>query len=457
MLSAFLIFLGTYAVLAIGRLPGFRVDRTGAAIIGAALMIAFNVLSFQEAYAAIDYDTIILLFGMMIVVANLRLSGFFRAVAAWAVERAHRPVLMLAAIVAVAGVFSAVFVNDTMCLVLTPLVLEATAALRRNPVPFLLAVAMGANVGSVATITGNPQNMMIGSFSRIGYGAFAAALAPVAAIGLALTVAAIVAAYWKEFRVEERVEIEKPRVRVDRPLMWKSLAVTAGMLGFFVAGWPVPKVALVAGALLLLTRRVKPQKVYHEIDWQLLVMFIGLFIVIAGVEKTTLASGFFGFAARFGLGRVGVLERGLGGAFEHREQRSGGADLQAADPAPGESAAGVAGAGDVLDAGGEPDGARLGSEPDCRGVRAPRGADRVLGILQGGRSAGAGHHCGGCALAEVSTAVRLRPPREGICWSRHGSAQLAALPVPPEEIAPLDGDFADCRAADRALHRRPDS
>jgi len=89
-LTAFLIFLGTYLVLAIGRLPGFRVDRTGAAIIGAALMIAFNVLTFEEAYAAIDYDTIILLFGMMIVVANLRLSGFFRAVAAWAVERTSR-------------------------------------------------------------------------------------------------------------------------------------------------------------------------------------------------------------------------------------------------------------------------------------------------------------------------------------------------------------------------------
>ena len=307
MLTAFLIFLGTYLVLAIGRLPGFRVDRTGAAIIGAALMIAFNVLTFEEAYAAIDYDTIILLFGMMIVVANLRLSGFFRAVAAWAVERAHRPILMLAAIIAVSGVFSAVFVNDTMCLVLTPLVLEATVALRRNPVPFLLAVAMGANVGSVATITGNPQNMMIGSFSRIGYGAFVAALAPVAAVGLVLTVAAIVIAYWKEFRVEERVEIERPAVRIDRLLMWKSLAVAVAMLGFFIAGWPVPKVALGAGAVLLLTRRVKPQKVYHEIDWQLLVMFIGLFIVIAGIEKTALAADFFQFAERFGLGRVGVL------------------------------------------------------------------------------------------------------------------------------------------------------
>jgi Na+/H+ antiporter NhaD/arsenite permease-like protein len=172
MLAALLIFLGTYLVLAIGRLPFFRVDRTGAAIIGATLMIAFGVLDFEEAYRAIDYPTIILLFGMMIVVANLRLSGFFRAVAAWVVEHAHRPLLLLAAIVFVSGFFSAFFVNDTMCLVMTPLVLEVTLALRRNPVPFLLAVAMGSNIGSVATITGNPQNMMIGALSGIPYGEF---------------------------------------------------------------------------------------------------------------------------------------------------------------------------------------------------------------------------------------------------------------------------------------------
>ena len=148
-------------MVAIGRLPGFRVDRTGAAMIGTTLMVAFGVLTFEEAYAAIDRDTIILLFGMMIVAANLRLSGFFRAVAAWAVEHAHRPIVLLAAIVLVSGLFSAFFVNDTMCIVLTPLVLQVTAALKRNPVPFLLAVATASNVGSVATITGNPQNMMI--------------------------------------------------------------------------------------------------------------------------------------------------------------------------------------------------------------------------------------------------------------------------------------------------------
>ena len=227
------IFLLTYVVLAIGRLPGFRVDRTGAAIIGATLMIATNSLSIQQAYAAIDYNTIILLFGMMIVVANLRVSGFFTLVSAWVVERAHRPIVLLAAIVFVSGFFSAFFVNDTMCLVLTPLVLEITRRLRRNPVPYLLAVAMAANIGSVATITGNPQNMMIGSFSGIGYRAFAAALAPIAAAGLAALIALLAFVYRRELRQETAMAIEHHPVTVDRMLLWKSLLVSSAMIAFF--------------------------------------------------------------------------------------------------------------------------------------------------------------------------------------------------------------------------------
>ena len=306
-LAAILIFLATYLVLAIGRLPGFRVDRTGACIIGASLMIACGVLNFQEAFAAIDYNTIILLFGMMIVVANLRLSGFFSAVAEWVVEHAHRPVVLLAAIVFVAGFFSAFFVNDTMCLVLTPLVLEITRQLRRNAVPYLLGVAMAANIGSVATITGNPQNMMIGSFSGIHYRTFAAALSPVAAVGLVLTVIVIATIYHREFRLQEKVALARRPVRINRVLMWKSLVVSAGMIVFFFAGWQVPKVALMAGALLLVTRRVKPEKIYHEIDWSLLVLFIGLFIVVAGVEKTSLPEDLFRIAQQFHLERIPVL------------------------------------------------------------------------------------------------------------------------------------------------------
>jgi Na+/H+ antiporter NhaD/arsenite permease-like protein len=287
---AFVIFLGTYLVLAIGRLPGFRVDRTGAAIIGASLMVAFNVLTFDEAYAAINYDTIILLFGMMIVVANLRLSGFFTVVSAAVVKHLHGPLALLSGIVIVAGVLSAFFVNDTICLVLTPLVLDIASTLRRNPIPYLLAVAMASNIGSVATITGNPQNMMIGSFSGISYRAFAAALAPIAAAGLLVTIAIIGWSYRREFRSRQIVEFEPGIVRVNRVLLWKSVVASAAMIVFFFAGVPAPKVALLAGALLLVTRRVKPEKVYREIDWSLLVLFVGLFVVVAGLEKTALVN-----------------------------------------------------------------------------------------------------------------------------------------------------------------------
>jgi Na+/H+ antiporter NhaD/arsenite permease-like protein len=306
-LPAILIFAITYLVLAIGRLPGFRIDRTGAAIIGASFMVGVNALSLDQAYRAINFDTIILLFGMMIVVANLQLSGVFSLVAERVVEHAHRPLPLLIAIVAVAGLFSAFFVNDTMCLVLTPLVLEIAGALRRNPVPYLLAVAMAANIGSVATITGNPQNMMIGSFSGIPYRHFAAALAPVAVVGLVLTVLAVFLSYRHEFLAPGVVNVEKRAWPVDRGLMWKSLAIALAMIVMFFAGWPVPKVAIVAGAVLLITRRVRPEQVYERIDWPLLVMFAGLFIVIAGVEKTSLETGLAALAGRLHLDNTFLL------------------------------------------------------------------------------------------------------------------------------------------------------
>ena len=307
MLAAVVIFALTYGVMALGRMPGLRIDRTGAAIIGASLMVAFNVLTVDEAWAAINSDTILLLFGMMIVVASLRLSGFFTLVSEWVVEHAHRPLVLLCGIVAVSGVFSAFFVNDTMCLVLTPLVLEITRSLRRNPVPYLLAVAMASNIGSVATITGNPQNMMIGGFSRIPYRNFAAALAPVAVAGLVLTAAIIGLVYRSEFGGENVLRVDHRAVRVHSALMWKSVAAAVAMMVLFFAGWPVPKVAVMAGGVLLITRRLKPERFYREIDWSLLTMFIGLFIVIAGVEKTPLAADLFAAANRFHLERTAPM------------------------------------------------------------------------------------------------------------------------------------------------------
>jgi Na+/H+ antiporter NhaD/arsenite permease-like protein len=302
------IFAATYLVIAVGKLPGFYLDRAGAALLGASLMVGSGVLSLDQAYRAIDFDTIALLLGMMIVAANLRLSGFFRLVNNWVVTRARHPFLLLAAIVLVAGSLSAFLVNDTICLVMTPLVLQIVVRLKRNPVPYLLAVAMASNVGSAATITGNPQNMIIGSLSHIPYGAFAASLWPVAAAGLGLVTLLIALIYPGEFLTRERLPtIAAIPARHHTPLVVKSVLVMGAMMVLFFAGQPVAKVAIVGGALLLFTRRVRAEKVYREIDWPLLVMFVGLFVVVAGLETAVLTPDLIAAVGRLHLGSVPIL------------------------------------------------------------------------------------------------------------------------------------------------------
>jgi Na+/H+ antiporter NhaD/arsenite permease-like protein len=307
-IAAVLIFTATYLFLAIGKLPGFHLDRAGAALLGASLMVGLGVLSLQDAYNVIDFATITLLFGMMLVVANLRLSGFFRLVSGWAVTRARHPLALLAAVVIVAGSLSAFLVNDTICLVMTPLVLEIVTQLKRNPIPYLFAIAMASNVGSTATITGNPQNMIIGSVSQIPYGSFAAALWPISAVGLILTVLIIALFYHHEFLVSERLpDVETRRARYHAPLMIESVLVTVAMVTLFFLGQPIAKVAILGGSLMLFTRRVKIDKVYREIDWPLLVMFIGLFIVVGGLEKTVLTPDVINVVSRLHLENVALL------------------------------------------------------------------------------------------------------------------------------------------------------
>ncbi len=305
--AAIAIFAMTYLVVAIGRLPGFRLDRAGAALVGASLMVAVGALPLEEAPKAIDFDTIILLLGVMIVVANLRLSGFFRLVSGWVVTRARYPIVLLASIVLVSGIFSAFLVNDTVCLVLTPLVLDLVTRLRRNPVPYLLAIAMASNIGSTATNTGNPQNMIIGSLSHISYGTFTAALSPIAGIGLVLTLGLIALVYRSEFWTRQRLRSEAKPAHADWPIIAKSVAVSLAMVAGFFAGIPPAEVAIVAGAILLLTRRVKSEKVYAEIDWTLLLMFAGLFIVVAGLEQSVLSPEVIGAVGRLHLDQIPVL------------------------------------------------------------------------------------------------------------------------------------------------------
>ena len=302
-----IIFLATYAGVAIGRIPGLRLDRAGIAMAGAAFTLAVGALPAEEAYRAIDLNTLALLVGMMIVVGHLRLSGFFRLAARWALANAHSQPVLLIAIALATGVFSAFLVNDAVCLVMTPLVIELTRALRRNPVPYLIAVAMSSNVGSVATITGNPQNMIIGAISRIPYLDFAAKLTPVAAVGLALTVALVAALSRREMFPVVRLRINAPKVRVQKSQVIKATTVTALVIILFFAGVPVAVAALFGGALLLITREVKPQKVYREIDGALLLMFSGLFVVVAGAERVLLTGDVLSLAKTARLDEVPAL------------------------------------------------------------------------------------------------------------------------------------------------------
>ena len=305
--AAAAIFGASYLALAIGKVPGLSIDRAGVALVGACLMVGAGALTLEDAYRAVDFDTITLLLGIMIVVAQLRLSGFFALANAWVARRAHRPITLLAAITAVSGIFSAFLVNDAICLVLSPLVLEIALSLKRKPTPYLLAVAMASNVGSTATITGNPQNIMIGSFSHLPYLRFTLALAPVAFVGLILTVLLIAIVYRTEFteRVTLEANIAEPRVRPA--LMIRALLAAGAMIALFFAGQPPAKAAIIIGGLLLLTRRLKSERVYAEIDWSLLLMFVGLFIIVAGAQRALLTSAVIAAVGRLHLDHIPML------------------------------------------------------------------------------------------------------------------------------------------------------
>ncbi len=276
----------TYAGVALGGWPGLRMNRATLALVGAAAVVATGGLDLEQALAALDLHTLLLLFSMMVLNANLRLSGFFGLVAAATLRAARSPRGLLAMLLATSGVLSALFLNDTICLMLTPLVVEVTRRLERNPLPYLIGLATASNIGSVATITGNPQNMLVGMSSGLGYVEFLAELGPVALMGLLVDYGILVALFREEFARPFPPGPRAPfRVRVYRPLLYKSVGATVLLLVLFVAGMPVARAAFLATSILLVTRRLKPEKVFAEFDWQLLVLFSGMFVVTAALEK----------------------------------------------------------------------------------------------------------------------------------------------------------------------------
>jgi Na+/H+ antiporter NhaD/arsenite permease-like protein len=288
-LLAAIIFVFTYVAFSVGRIPGFRSDRVAAAIIGAVLLVALGVLSVTEAQGAVDGATLGLLFGMMVLSAALDVSGAFALVGWWVTRRARTPLGLLAAISIASALLSAFLINDVVCVAFTPLVLRIAEALDRNPRPYLLALATSSNIGSVATVTGNPQNILIASLSHISYGRFVMMLGPVAVLALAGNVAIIWLLYRRTLGDPFVRQPPETKPHVYGRWVLKSGLVTVGVLAGFVCGFPPAVVALVGASVMLLTRAVNPKRLYVRVDWTLLALFTGLFVVVAGVERAGLA------------------------------------------------------------------------------------------------------------------------------------------------------------------------
>lgn len=223
---------------------------------------------------------------MMVVVAYLRLAGFFALATDNIAAHCTGPMSLLAVTIGLSGVLSAFLVNDVVCVALTPLVLHLCQRLGRPPIPYLVGLATASNVGSVATITGNPQNIIIGSLSGIAYLRFAARLAPIAIAGLLLNFAIVAPVYRRSLDASQECDARPNNwrePRVHRGLLIKSVTVTLATILLFFTGQPIAMVALVAAGLLMIDR-VRPDKVYGAVDRQLLVMFSGLFVVVHAFE-----------------------------------------------------------------------------------------------------------------------------------------------------------------------------
>jgi Na+/H+ antiporter NhaD/arsenite permease-like protein len=295
------VFGVVYLGMLLGEIPGLALDRTGVALLGALALVATERVTPAEAWRAVDVPTLTLLFGLMVVSAQFRLGGFYAWVTRRIVEAPFGPTALLAAVVAVAGGLSAVLANDIVCLAVAPLLVAGCARRRLDPVPFLLALACAANVGSAATLIGNPQNMLIGQTLRLSFAGFLRdALVP-AALGLVCVWLLILFAYRRRFTKETPL----PAVESSPLNRWQTLK-GALILALLVAGFlaaPVPRevLALAAAALLLTSRRMASRDLIGLVDWHLLVLFMGLFVVNHAFAQA-------GFAARAseGLAQAGV-------------------------------------------------------------------------------------------------------------------------------------------------------
>lgn len=254
-------------------------------MVGAVAMVAFGVLSIDQAYKSLNLDTIVLLLGMMITVAYLQVSGFFDLVSALVLKKANTGKRLLLTIILSSGILSAFFVNDTICVMMTPLVLLLTSRSKANPKPYLIALATSANIGSVSTLVGNPQNMIVGTFSHWSYLKFFFAMLPIAMIGLVIDYFALTFFFKQEMKHQLKPHEVVHEQKIDKPLLYKSLAVMAIVIVGFSAGAELAFMSILGAAILILVANKRPDEMFAKINWSLLLFFASLFVVVGGINQ----------------------------------------------------------------------------------------------------------------------------------------------------------------------------
>lgn len=300
------IFGLVYLGMILGSLPFLQLDRTGIALLGAIAMIATEAVSVEQAARSIDLPTVLLLFAFMVVSAQMRLGGFYDWITVRLSALPVSPPVLLGVLIAVVALLSAVFSNDIVCLAVSPVLVDACMRRSLDPIPFLLGLACAANIGSAATLIGNPQNMLIGQTLHMSFVGYAAEAAMPVLVGLVLTWAVIVARVrgpW-QLAVSAQTEVrpESEAQALDRWQTAKGLLVALVILLLFLfAPWPREIVALAAAGVLLMSRRLHSSRMLGLVDWELLVLFMGLFVVNDALQRTGIPAQLVADSAALGL------------------------------------------------------------------------------------------------------------------------------------------------------------
>ncbi|MEX0923467.1 MAG: SLC13 family permease [Rhodovibrionaceae bacterium] len=295
------VFAAVFAGMAFGRVPRLRTERSGIAFIGAALLIVANGLGLDQAVDFIDLPTVLLLFGLMVLSAQFEVAGFYRLCAARIASVSGSPAVLLAAVVGIAGGLSAVLANDIVVFAMTPLLCQGLLARGLDPRPYLIALACASNAGSAATLIGNPQNVFIGQAGELAFGAFLAACAAPALLALVLVYLGVWLT-WRRALGEVGAATQELAVEpLDRAEFYKALAATALLLALFMTGLRHEAIALVVVAALLLSRRIRTRTLLQRVDWPLLVLFGGLFVVTGSFAGTGLGQAAIAWLRGSGL------------------------------------------------------------------------------------------------------------------------------------------------------------